>query len=244
MSPGDLEETFIRGGVVVIIDVLRATSVLPCALASGAARVIPTDSPPNATALLATLDRESTLLCGERDGEKIEGFHLGNSPLEYVPEVVGGKTLIYCSTNGSRAMIRCQNVAEALLASFVNAGAVLERLAGMDRDIIVLCAGNHGRPSMEDTALGGLLVDGLLDADPALLPDDGALIARLVWQRWRGDVPRLLRSTSHGAYLASLGHEADLDFCSQVDLQPIVPLLRQGRIEPGVRRAQTAQAAR
>ena len=231
-TPGEISDPLIRNATVAIVDVLRATSVIPRAFASGAARVIPAGSVEQATGLLASLDRTSTLLCGEREGKKISGFHLGNSPVEYGPEAVDGKTLIFASTNGSRAMIRCQAAPEQVMASFVNATAAAERLAASDRDVVVVCAGKLGRSSLEDTVMGGFLVERLLALRPALAADDGALMARALWERWRGDLPRLLRTSTHGAYLVSLGFEADLDFCARMDSVPVVPVQRDGRIEP------------
>ncbi len=231
-TPGEIADPLIRNATVAVVDVLRATSVLPRAFASGAARVIPAGSVEQATGLLASLDRKSTLLCGEREGKKISGFHLGNSPAEYGPDAVGGKTLIFSSTNGSRAMIRCQAAPEQIMASFVNASAAAERLAAADRDLVVVCAGKLDRSCLEDAVMGGFLVNRLLELRPGFVPDDGARMARDLWERWGGDLKRLLRTCDHGAYLASLGFESDLEFCAKLDAIPVVPVQRDGRIEP------------
>ena len=231
-TPGEVQDGLIRNATLAVVDVLRATSVIPRAFASGAARVIPAGTVEQATGLLASLDRKTTLLCGEREGKKIQGFHLGNSPLEYEPDAVRGKTLIFSSTNGSQAMIRCLAAPEQVLASFVNASAAARRLAASDRDVVVVCAGREGRSSLEDTVMGGLLVERLLEERPDLRPDDGALMARTLWKGWRSDIPALLRTSAHGAYLRSLGFEADLDFCAGLDTLSVVPVLRDGRIEP------------
>jgi 2-phosphosulfolactate phosphatase len=231
LSAGELPIPGVHESTVAVIDVLRATSVLPQAFASGALRVIPTDSVESATGLAASLDRSSTLICGEREGKKIAGFDLGNSPEEYVPEIVVGKTLVFCSTNGSRAMIRCLAAPEQIVASFVNVSAAVRRLCLSERNLIVVCAGDSGRACLEDTVMGGLLVERLLEARPGLVLDDRAVMARELWRRWEDDLPRLLRTADHGVYLVSLGFERDLDFCSRMDLLETVPVLVDGRIE-------------
>jgi 2-phosphosulfolactate phosphatase len=236
-TPGEIQDGLLREATVALVDVLRATSVIPRAFASGAARVIPADSVEHATGLLASLDRKTTLLCGEREGKKIAGFHLGNSPLEYTPKAVKGKTLIFSSTNGSQAMMRCLAAPEQILASFVNATAAVERLLDGGRDILVVCSGKLGRSALEDAVLGGLLVERLLARAPELVTDDGALMARTLWRRWEEDVAGMLAASSHGTYLASLGFEADLEFCSRVDSVRAVPVLKDGRIEPEIRPA-------
>jgi 2-phosphosulfolactate phosphatase len=245
-TPGETQDGILREATVAIVDVLRATSVIPQALAAGAVRVIPAASVEHATGLLATLDKKTTLLCGEREGRKIPGFHLGNSPLEYVPKVVKGKTLIFASTNGSLAMIHAQTAPEQVMASFVNTTLAVERLLAAGRDIVVICAGKEGRASLEDAAMAGLLVERVLDAAPGFVPDDGAHMARALWRSRNGDIAGLLRESGHGAYLATLGFEDDLEFCARLDAVPCVPVLRDGRIErDGDRDAQTrSQASR
>lgn len=236
-TPGEVQDGLLREATVALVDVLRATSVIPQAFASGAMRVIPADSVEHATGLLASLDRKTTLLCGEREGKKIAGFHLGNSPLEYTSKAVKGKTLIFSSTNGSAAMMRCLAAPEQVLASFVNATAAVERLLDTGRDVLVVCSGKLGRAALEDAVLGGLLVERLLDREPGFAADDASQMARTLWRRWEDDVPGMLAASSHGTYLASLGFAADLEFCSRQDGVRAVPVLKDGRIEPEIRPA-------
>lgn len=229
-SPSEFSSSEARDAAVAVVDVLRATTVLPAAFAAGAARAVPADSVESATALLSALDRDSALLCGEREGRKIPGFDLGNSPLEYTPERVEKMTLVFCSTNGSRVMTRFQAAEEMVLASFVNVSAAAERLAAAGRDVLVVASGKLGRACIEDTALGGLLVSRLTALVPGLDPDDGARMALRLWEGWKEDVPGLLRGSEHGAYLAELGFDEDLEFCSRIDSVPVVPVMRDGRI--------------
>ncbi|MGH3056082.1 MAG: 2-phosphosulfolactate phosphatase, partial [Gaiellaceae bacterium] len=139
----------------VAIDVLRATSTLTVALANGAANVVPLAEPSEA---LKLRDRvPGTLACGERDGRRMPRFDLGNSPLEYTRERVAGRTLAFASTNGSRALQSLAGCAGIVLASWLNISAVARRLAGASAFVRVVCAGQLGAFSIEDSACAGWL---------------------------------------------------------------------------------------
>ena len=134
----------IAGGVVVVIDVLRATTTIIHALEAGAVEVIPCLEVDEARAIAATMPRSEFVLGGERGGLQIEGFDLGNSPLEYEPEAVEGRTVIFTTTNGTRAMHQCRLAERALLGAFVNASAVVDQVAECPR-VHLLCSGSGGK---------------------------------------------------------------------------------------------------
>ena len=113
----------LSGKIAVVVDILRASSTITVALANGAKSVLPVLTPEDA---FAKYQGESFLLCGERHGRRIEGFHLGNSPLEYRPEIVRDKKLIFTTTNGTRAFHACSNAAELLMGCFLNRQAVCD----------------------------------------------------------------------------------------------------------------------
>ena len=228
-TPGEVRDGDLKGAGVAVVDVLRATSVLAQAVAEGAARIVPAGSVESARALRES-SPDGTLLCGERDGRRIPGFDLGNSPFEYSRSAVSGRTLVFCSTNGSRALVRCASAPEVFAASFVNAGVAAERLLSVRRDLLVVCAGYEEQPCVEDTAMGGLLVDRLLRSDPSLDADDAALLARTVWRAWEGRIDALLSGSRHGRTLASLGFGEDLAFCGRLDALDVLPELRGGAI--------------
>jgi phosphosulfolactate phosphohydrolase-like enzyme len=147
------------GECAVVVDVLRATTTLTVALGPGALRVLAAATPEQASALRA--GHPGALLCGERGGLRIDGFDLGNSPFEYPVPVVAGRTLIFASTNGSQALLAAAAARRRLLAAFVNARAVVERLAG-ERAVVIVCAGSSGRFAIEDAGCAGLLCERLL----------------------------------------------------------------------------------
>ncbi len=134
----------LRGGTAVVIDVLRASTTITHALAAGANAVIPCEEIEEARQIAANLPATEVVLGGERDSKKIEGFDLDNSPLKYTPETVGGKTVVFTTTNGTRALSLSQQTEHILLGSFVNLNAVIASLAADNRALHLVCAGTRG----------------------------------------------------------------------------------------------------
>jgi len=220
----------------VVIDVLRATSTIVAALAAGAAGVVPVLTPEEARALARTMPGGRVLLGGERKAVRIPGFDLGNSPREYRPEVVGGKTIILTTTNGTRAVHAASAAARVLMGAILNASAVARAVIREGRDLIIICAGTRGSFSLEDALAAGVILEALpraaeaegydLEADC----DDLSLAARAIAAHYRGRLDEALRSTHHGLDLESLGFAADLDYCAQLDAIPVVPVWAEGII--------------
>ncbi len=199
----------------VSVDVLRATTVLTVARLHGARQVFPAATREEALALAR--GTPGALLCGERDGRRIEGFDLGNSPFEYGFDVVSGRALVFASTNGSLALLRARRARRRVLAAFVNAGAVVEALRG-EEEVAIVCAGKLGRFSLEDAALAGWLVERLV-ARGARGQGTAAEAARRIAPRDAGEVRALVQGSEHGRYLRSLGpaYAADVEFCAALD---------------------------
>jgi len=199
----------------VAIDVLRATSTLTRALGHGAAGVVPLAEPAAAIAYRAA--HPGALACGERGGRIVPGFDCGNSPFEFPPERVAGRTLAFASTNGSRAMLAVAGCGRRVLAAFVNASAVVRTLAAAPR-VHVVCAGKEGAFALEDAACAGWIVRGLLAAGATA----GNAAARLAAAIAPGDaagVRALVEGCEHARTLVALGPEAaaDVAWCATLD---------------------------
>jgi len=230
LTPGGLPASYTKGRRVVVIDVLRACTSLTVALASGAEKVVPADSVEGAKQLLALLDRESTLLAGEQEGVKLPGFDLGNSPGEFRDPRVVGKTLVFTSTNGAPLLARMFDEVERPLLSFVNVRAVEEYLEAVrDAELTIVCAGQSGGFSLEDAVCGGMLCARLSRLGEHDY-NDGARAALLLYENHRSDLAGLMRTCSHGRFLAELGLTEDLEEATRVDSIQIVPVVREGRI--------------
>lgn len=230
LTPSEVADAAFRGKAAVVIDVLRASTSIAYAQSHGAEKLIPTASIEAATRLAATLDDQATLLCGEREGKPINGFHLGNSPREFTRESVLGKTLIMTTTNGTDTIVRFEGARDIVICSLVNITAVA-RYVKDEAEIFVCCSGRMGRFSLEDAVCAGLLVARLREIGLRELElDDAAAAAEVLYHVHRADLLRCLMEASHGRYLLGLGFGEDIEVCARVDALATVPVVREGRI--------------
>ena len=176
------------------------------------------------------MDQSSFLLGGERGGEKIEGYHLGNSPLEYEPEVVAGRTIILNTTNGTGALARSRGATHLLVGSFLNAARVVDFTKEAGLDVAIVCAGWRNRVSLEDTICAGLLLHRLWDGEEPEPVSDTAHIAFSQYQYDQHDLAAAIRRCNHAQWLARQGHAEDLEYCLQVDTLPVLPYHTESRI--------------
>ncbi|WP_254507388.1 2-phosphosulfolactate phosphatase [Anatilimnocola floriformis] len=221
LLPDLVEPQQLAGKTAVVIDVLRATTTIVTALDSGAREVLPCLEIADARAKAAAA--ENPLLGGERSGLKIEGFQLGNSPAEYDARTVRDRSVIFTTTNGTRAMMRCKLAKRVLVAAFVNLSAVCRELAS-EHEIEIVCAGTDGHVTREDTLLAGAIVDDLSRAtDLPLKTNDQADIAADAWRSAIGQMTgssilsQALRASRGGRNLIEIGHENDIDLAAQID---------------------------
>jgi 2-phosphosulfolactate phosphatase len=230
LLPSELERASLDARQIVVVDVLRSCSTIATALMNGAVKIIPVETVEEATRLHETLDPKSSLLCGEREGRKVSGFALGNSPREFTRKKVNGATLIFASTNASPLMAGPLGGREQILLGYVNLSAVAKMVSEADADVTIACAGRSGRFSLEDAACAGALIRRLADAKGNLELNDAAAVAG-DFDRDHGSPPEaILRRSEHGRYLIELGFEEDLPVCAAIDSAPVVPQLKQGRI--------------
>ena len=226
-----IEESLVKGKIIAVIDVLRVSTTIAYAHANGCERIVPVESVEAASKLAASLDKAVTLLGGEKEGKRIEGFDLGNSPLEYSREVVSGKTLILSTTNGTRAITKTREADEVIVACFANMSAVLEHIARAgDKPVGILCAGKQGRFALEDALCAGMMIE-RLSAQGEVELDDAGVAARLLHSEHENAVADLVRNCEHGRYLASIGFEKDLEACAAVDSLNTLPVVTEGRID-------------
>ncbi|MBX6311335.1 MAG: 2-phosphosulfolactate phosphatase [Isosphaeraceae bacterium] len=170
----------LRGGVAVVIDVLRASTLMIQALDAGCEAILPCLEIEEAQRLAADLPPGRALLAGERQGLPIPGFDLGNSPGQCTPEVCRGKTLVMTTTNGTRAVLACREAARVLIAGFVNLAATARALRADGRPVHLVCAGTDGRISLEDHLGAGALAVALGHTyEPS--GNDEAMIAVTSW---------------------------------------------------------------
>ena len=231
LLPALVDPAELAGRTVVVVDVLRATTTICYALAAGAECVVPCLEIDEARATAAKLGA-TTLLGGERLGRRIEGFHFGNSPTEYTAKAVDGRTVVFTTTNGTRAMRRAAQAGELLMGAFVNLSTIVAALAECDR-VDILCAGTGGVITAEDALFAGAVVE-RVDLPTALL-NDQALLARDAWRTSATSGRSLataLRECQGGRNLIAEGFDADIDTAAAIDACGVLPRLDQatGRI--------------
>lgn len=226
-TTAEADPAVVQEAVVVVVDVVRATTSMVEALANGARGVFPTIHTEDAVRLAGSLGREDTLLCGERKGVKIEGFDLGNSPAEFAPEVVEDKRLVWTTTNGTAALAAVREADRVLLGAFTNLSAVAGALVDAER-VAVQCSGRQDRFALDDALCAGHIVRALLEARgvgaDAVDANDAAR-ASLSLARAVAPSAEFLAGTEAGRALAEIGLEEDLELCARVDRHDVVPHL-------------------
>lgn len=231
-SPAEVDPSAATDATAVVIDVIRATSTMVEALASGARAIYPTLSTEEAMRLANSMGREDTLLCGERKGLKIEGFDLGNSPREFTPERVGGKRLVMTTTNGTRAFLAAQGARRVLALSFLNLSAVARAVADVER-LMVVCAGKEDRFSMDDVLCAGVFLREVLGDDAPGEWDRMNDQSRAAHSLAHAHTPdeSFLRVTAAGAALVEVGLGEDLSVCALRDRHDFVPEMHDRMIQ-------------
>jgi 2-phosphosulfolactate phosphatase len=241
IPPGSL-----RGGVAVVVDVLRATSVMIQALAAGCAAVIPCGEVADALAVAGRLPLGTALLAGERQGLPIPGFDLGNSPEEFSEEVCAGKTLVMTTTNGTRAILASQEAERVYIAGFTNLRATSDEISVQflkkhhGHSVHIICAGTDGHISLEDSLLAGALtiqIANILDLVPqyvisTYLGNDEAYMAAAQWlevERFLEKRPlwKLLSLGRGGQNVLAVARKLDIDQAAHIDRYNVVAELQR-----------------
>ena len=219
LLPTLLSPTRCRHACAIVVDVLRATSVMATAGRNGAVSVQTCSDVDQARRL--ALDSETSvppLLCGERACVPIEGFDLGNSPAEYGPDVVAGRHVLMTTSNGTRAIAVAREAQRLLVASFLNLSATVSAIA-QETDLVIICAGTDGRISYEDVLLAGAIAQSR-DSDGSATMDDSARLAVSAWQQVHDSGQTLadaFRQSLGGRNLIRSGYEMDLNRCAVID---------------------------
>jgi 2-phosphosulfolactate phosphatase len=219
----------LAGETVVVIDVLRASTTIAFALAAGAREVIPCLHVADARELQRRLG-DQAVLGGEREGVKIEGFDLGNSPREYVEEAVAGKSVVFTTTNGTKALQACMGAGRVIVGAFVNLSTVCEAVRDDDR-VHLLCAGTRDEVSREDVLVAGAMAEQLYVEQLSLTMNDSAQIALDAWQTATGGsrdpqvVARCMKLSHGGRNLCEIGMGGDIRLAAAVDMVPVLPEL-------------------
>lgn len=230
LSPANAEELFFTKKTTVVIDVLRATTTIITALNNGAKEIIPVGSIEFAMKVSGNTFSGHTLLGGERNTKKIDGFALGNSPLEYSPEIVLGKSIILFTTNGSKAIVKAKYSSRLFICSFLNVASLAKQVADSN-EVVILCSGNNGLFSYEDAICAGNLIDELLNLNLEIELSDACRTCHILYNKSKDDLVEALTKTEHGAKLIENGFEPDIIYSAQSNIIETIPFFEKGTIQ-------------
>jgi 2-phosphosulfolactate phosphatase len=214
------------GSTIAVIDVLRATTTIACALGNGASDVVPVASVEQAFAL-ARDAKDRPLLAGEVANAPIPGFDLSNSPAECEGERVFGRRVVLRTTNGTQALAAFSREARVYCAAFVNLHAVGRAIGNTSNDVALICAGQDGEFSLEDFLCAGAVADVIAAHMPAEL-DDAALAARELYRASADRLEAVVRTGNHAKALIALGFGDDITLALDIDRHNVIPLLENG----------------
>jgi 2-phosphosulfolactate phosphatase len=222
LSPDLMHLYNVHDKTVVVVDILRATSCMTTAFAHGIKSIRPFANLDDC--LLMKMQNHFT--AGERNGEKVDGFDLGNSPFEYMDSKLKGQQIAFTTTNGTQAIVKSLGAKEILIGSFLNLTAVANYLKRGTDNILVVCAGWKGKVNLEDTLFAGAIVELLKDN---VKPEcDAPLAAQHLYNLSKHDMVDFLKDSSHVKRLNRLDIHKDIVFCLTPDQYKVVPYLKDG----------------
>jgi 2-phosphosulfolactate phosphatase len=229
LLPAEAPRELFAGSTTIIVDVLRASTTITMALASGAPFIDAVATPQAALDAAAKLPggRSAAILGGERGGLRIEGFDLGNSPAEYTPQRLQGRPVIFTTTNGTAAALHASAAARLCFGCFANLSAVAAWARLTPAPIHILCAGTNGRTSLDDALFAGALAQHLLEAggSPPVAAADPDRIALFTgaWHHARSQgLAAALAQTRGGRGLVGLGFASDIELSARIDTCTLV----------------------
>ncbi|MCS6992138.1 MAG: 2-phosphosulfolactate phosphatase [Chitinophagales bacterium] len=225
LSPALLPLYPVDDKVVVVVDVLRATTTMCVALDQGAEKVIPVET---IEECMRYRGKENHILAGERNGRRVEGFDFGNSPFEFMNGVVKGKILVLTTTNGTRAIKLAQDAHQVVAGAFINFSALTRWLISEGRDTLLLCSGWRNKFNLEDTIFAGAVIHHTKEY--FLVDSDAAFAAEKLYLNSRRNMMHFVKQSSHYRRLAHLGVVNDVKYCLRPDLTDVVPILKDGAL--------------
>jgi 2-phosphosulfolactate phosphatase len=223
LTPEMANPKILKDSTCVVVDILRATSSWVTAIGNGAKLVRPVTTLKECKSLKS----KGFLTAAERGGQKIEGFDLGNSPLEYTPAIVTGKKIAVTTTNGSRSIKYASAAKEIYIGAYLNLKALNQVLQNKG-SVVVICSGWEGQPGIEDVIFAGEIVS--LLSNTHVYTDDAALIAFELYKKAKQNMYFFLSQAIHVKRLLKLGLKKDIDYCLKKDEYDIVPRLNKDDI--------------
>jgi 2-phosphosulfolactate phosphatase len=222
ISPALIDQFELESAIVVVIDVLRATTSMCVAFDKGVRSMIPVLTTEEGLAY----KKKGYLTAGERDGMQVEGFDFGNSPFSFMSDDLKGKDIVITTTNGTKAIKAAveRGAKEVVVGSFPNLSALTEYLIQKNENVVFVCSGWKDKPNLEDTAFAGAMVNKLRPY--FRLYEDTALIAEALFKAANRRKRYYMRSSSHFNRLYHiLQIQKDVKYSLRRDTHPVIPKL-------------------
>lgn len=220
LSPQLIDLYDLEGKIVVVVDILRATSVMTTAMAYGAKEIIPVEKLDIARTYL---DKGCHLCAAERGGDRVEGFPLDNSPFSYMNDEVKDSSIVITTTNGTVAIKKSMTAGQVLIGSFLNLTSLANYIQTQNQDVVIHCAGWKGKTNMEDTLFAGALVEKLQSTHG--LGCDTPHVTLNYWESVKDNLLHTIENSSHAKRLNKLNIKKDIAFCMTLDKYEVVPKL-------------------
>jgi 2-phosphosulfolactate phosphatase len=223
-SPALYEPERHAGSVVVVIDILRATSSICTAFENGAESVIPVATIPEAR----EYKEKGYLVAAERDGYVLDFADFGNSPFNFTPEKVAGKTIVYSTTNGTGIIKIASSAGFIIIGSFLNIGALTKWISKQERNVVLFCAGWKNRFNLEDTICAGAIAERLMSTSLYSTICDSTHAALDLWSLAKKDIPGYIEKVAQRSRLRDKKLDDCIPFCLTMDYTNKIPVIRNG----------------
>jgi len=221
LSPKLFENYSVENKIVVIVDILRATTIITTMFHNGLEKLIPVKSLDEAK----ELKKKGFLVAAERDGKKLDFADFDNSPYSFIKEKIQDKTIVYSTTNGTNTINLAKGSEKVIIASFLNLTAVSNYLINQQKDVLILCSGWHGDYCTEDVLFSGALLEKLLQYKFSSNCDSVNSSIDL-WKLAKNDLLLYIKTIFQYKRLVSLGLENIINYCFKIDITEVVPILK------------------
>ena len=224
LSPDLIHLYDLKGKITVAVDILRATSSITTGMAHGIEAIVPFASLDDCRGMRV----KGYYIAGERGGQKVEDFDIGNSPFSYMEDHLKGEKVAVTTTNGTQVIELSAGSEEIIIGSFLNITAVTKYLKNKPNDVLIFCAGWKGHVNLEDTLFAGALASMIESGYD--FADDAVLVAKSLYKENEDDILHLVEKSSHAKRLNKFNVTRDIEFCLTRDKFDVVPVLREGKI--------------
>ncbi len=224
-SPLFLKTLPVKGSIVVVIDILRATTSMCVAFGNGASEIVPLES----IDVCLSYREKGYLIAGERDGKMVEGFDMGNSPFSFMGEHIQNAKIAMTTTNGTKCIHASKQAYQVIIGAFVNMTQVVNYLIEQQRDVILLAAGWKDKMNLEDTAFGGAVAIEL-ENNGFIPTEDSTRIAMTLYDAMLKDKRFFIKNATQYDQIVGLNIIEDVKYCLKKDLHHVLPIFQKGKL--------------